>query len=138
MNGKIVEVKEAEDGDSIVPGRVIIAPGNKHLLLRRSGAVYRAQVKNGPLVCRHRPSVEVLFTSVARFAGGNAIGVMLTGMGGDGAQGMLKMKQAGAATIAQDEESCVVFGMPKEAIKTGGVDHVKDLEQIPAQILDCA
>ena len=133
-----VEVKEAEDGDSIVPGRVIIAPGNKHLLLRRSGAVYRAQVKNGPLVCRHRPSVEVLFTSVARFAGGNAIGVMLTGMGGDGAQGMLKMKQAGAATIAQDEESCVVFGMPKEAIKTGGVDHVKDLEQIPAQILDCA
>jgi two-component system chemotaxis response regulator CheB len=133
-----VEVKEAEDGDSIVPGRVIIAPGNKHLLLRRSGATYRAQVKNGPLVCRHRPSVEVLFTSVARFAGVNAIGVMLTGMGGDGAQGMLKMKQAGAATIAQDEESCVVFGMPKEAIKVGGVDHVKDLVQIPAQILDCA
>ena len=132
-----VEVKEAEDGDSVTPGRVLIAPGNQHLLLRRSGALYCAQVKSGPLVCRHRPSVEVLFRSVAQYAGTNAVGAILTGMGKDGAEGMLKMKQAGAVTIAQDEKSCVVFGMPKEAIKCGGVDHVESLERISAKILSC-
>jgi two-component system chemotaxis response regulator CheB len=131
-----VEVKEAQDGDPVTPGRVLIAPGNRHLLLRRSGALYSAQVKDGPLVCRHRPSVEVLFSSVAQYAGGNAVGVILTGMGGDGATGLLKMKQAGAATIAQDEKSCVVFGMPKEAIKAGAVDHVESLERIPERILE--
>jgi two-component system chemotaxis response regulator CheB len=130
-----VEVKEAEDGDSVTPGRVLIAPGNRHLLLRRSGARYYAQVKDGPLVCRHRPSVEVLFNSVAQFAGGNAVGVILTGMGGDGAQAMLHMKEAGAFTIAQDEASCVVFGMPKEAIKLGGAAVVEDLTRIPARIM---
>jgi two-component system chemotaxis response regulator CheB len=114
---------------------VLIAPGNRHLLLRRSGARYYAQVKDGPLVCRHRPSVEVLFNSVAQFAGGNAVGVILTGMGGDGAQAMLHMKEAGAFTIAQDEASCVVFGMPKEAIKLGGAAVVEDLTRIPARIM---
>jgi two-component system chemotaxis response regulator CheB len=131
-----VQVKEAEDGDSVSPGRVLIAPGNRHLLLRRSGALYHAQVKDGPLVCRHRPSVEVLFGSVAQYAGANAVGVILTGMGGDGAHGLLQMKEAGAYTIAQDEASCVVFGMPKEAIKCGGVSVVEDLARIPARILE--
>lgn len=132
-----VEVKEATDGDAVVPGRVLIAPGNKHLTLRRSGALYYAQVKDGPLVCRHRPSVEVLFCSVAQNAGQNAIGVMLTGMGGDGANGMLQMRQAGAQTIAQDEASCVVFGMPKEAIKCGGVEFVDPLDRISERIFAC-
>ena len=130
-----VQVKEAEDGEVLSPGKVLIAPGNYHLLLKRSGAVYCAQVKEGPLVCRHRPSVEVLFQSVAQFAGANAVGAILTGMGADGAGGMLKMKQAGAVTIAQDEASCVVFGMPKEAIKCGAVDHVESLDRIAAKIL---
>jgi two-component system chemotaxis response regulator CheB len=130
-----VEVKEAEDGDSVAPGRVLIAPGNRHLLLRRSGARYYAQVKEGPLVCRHRPSVEVLFNSVAQYAGSNAVGVILTGMGGDGAQGLLQMKQAGAITIAQDEQSCVVFGMPREAIKCGAVDVVEAVGRITERIL---
>jgi len=129
-----VEVKEAEDGDAVVPGRVLIAPGNAHLMLRRSGARYYARVKGGPLVCRHRPSVEVLFRSVAQYAGANAVGAILTGMGKDGAEGLLQMKQAGAATIAQDEKSCVVFGMPKEAIKLGGVDYVEPLDRIPERI----
>lgn len=132
-----MEVKEAEDGDSVTPGRVLIAPGNYHLLLRRSGARYYGQVRRGPPVCRHRPSVEVLFNSVAQFAGANAVGVILTGMGADGANGMLAMKEAGAATIAQDERSCVVFGMPKEAIDRGGVDHVESLERIPEKVLEC-
>lgn len=131
-----VEIKEAEDGDHVVPGKVLIAPGNRHLLLRRSGALYMAQVKEGPLVCRHRPSVEVLFNSVAQSAGGNAVGVMLTGMGADGAQGMLKMKQAGATTIAQNESTSVVFGMPREAIKLNAVDHVEHLGQIPGRIME--
>jgi two-component system, chemotaxis family, protein-glutamate methylesterase/glutaminase len=130
-----VEVKEARDGDSVIPGRVLIAPGNKHMVLQRSGARYYVQVKNGPLVCRHRPSVEVLFKSVARYAGRNSIGVMLTGMGADGAKAMLEMKKNGAATIAQSESSCVVFGMPKEAIKLGAVDSVVDLSSIPERIL---
>lgn len=133
-----VEVKEAEDGEVVSPGKVLIAPGNYHLLLKRSGAVYCAQVKEGPLVCRHRPSVEVLFQSVAQFAGANAVGAILTGMGADGAGGMLKMKQAGAVTIAQDEASCVVFGMPKEAIRCGAVDHVESLERIAGKILQYA
>jgi two-component system chemotaxis response regulator CheB len=132
-----IEVKEAEDGDAVTSGRALIAPGNRHMMLRRSGALYHVQVKDGPLVCRHRPSVEVLFNSVAQYGGANAVGVMLTGMGGDGAQAMLKMKQAGAATIAQDEQSCVVFGMPKEAIRCGAVDHVVSLERISDQILKC-
>ncbi|MDB5051683.1 MAG: response regulator receiver modulated CheB methylesterase [Fibrobacteres bacterium] len=131
-----MEVKEAEDGDTVAPGRVLIAPGNFHMLLNRSGAVYRVSVKSGPLVSRHRPSVDVLFKSVARFAGGNAVGVILTGMGGDGAGGMKEMKDCGATNIAQDEASCVVYGMPKEAVAAGGVDHILPLEAIPAKILE--
>lgn len=133
-----VEVKEAENGDTIVPGKVLIAPGNFHLLLQRSGAVYSAQVKSGPLVSRHRPSVDVLFKSVARYAGANAVGVIMTGMGADGADGMKEMHAQGAATVAQDEHSCVVFGMPKEAIARGGVDHVVPLDRISQMILQLA
>jgi len=133
-----VEVKEAQDGDSVSPGRVLIAPGNFHMLLKRSGARYYVQVKSGPLVSRHRPSVDVLFKSTARYAGANAVGVILTGMGKDGAAGMLEMSKAGAKNIAQDEQSCVVFGMPKEAIAAGGVDHVVPLSGIPRKILDLA
>jgi two-component system chemotaxis response regulator CheB len=116
-------------------GRVLIAPGNRHTLLKRSGARYCVEVKDGPLVCRHRPSVDVLFRSAARYAGKNAIGVIMTGMGDDGAKGMLEMKEAGAYTIAQDETSCVVFGMPKEAIKLQAVDRVAPLEQIAGILL---
>jgi two-component system chemotaxis response regulator CheB len=109
---------------------VLIAPGNKHLLLKRAGARYFVEVKAGPLVSRHRPSVDVLFRSTARYAGKNAIGVIMTGMGDDGAHGMLEMKNSGAYNIAQDEDSCVVFGMPKEAIKAGAVDKIAPLDQI--------
>jgi two-component system chemotaxis response regulator CheB len=123
-------VKEAEDGDSITNGTVLIAPGNYHMLLRRSGARYYVNVKQGPLVHHQRPSADVLFDSVADYAGANAVGVILTGMGADGAQGLLKMKNAGAKTIAQDEKSCVVFGMPKEAIKLGAADDVVSLPGI--------
>lgn len=130
-----VTVKEAADGDTILPGRALIAPGNKHLLLKRSGARYYVEVKDGPLVSRHRPSVDVLFRSAARYAGKNAIAVIMTGMGDDGAKGMKELKDAGAVTLAQDEESCIVFGMPKEAIRLGGVDQVLALEQIPAAVL---
>lgn len=133
-----IEVKEAENGDSVIPGKALIAPGNKHMLLRRSGARYYVEVKTGPLVSRHRPSVEVLFNSVAQSAGQNSIGVIMTGMGADGADGMLKMKENKAITIAQDEASCVVFGMPKEAIKRGGVDHILPLSKIPEAILTYA
>ncbi|MBN2126369.1 MAG: chemotaxis response regulator protein-glutamate methylesterase [Deltaproteobacteria bacterium] len=131
-----VNVKEAEDGDSVVNGRALIAPGNYHMLLRRSGARYYVQVKNGPMVHHQRPSVDVLFKSVADYAGANALGIILTGMGADGADGLLRMKEAGAATIAQDEESCVVFGMPKEAIKMGAVDRVIGLQGIAKASLD--
>jgi two-component system chemotaxis response regulator CheB len=131
-----MEVVEAKDLDTVVPGKVLIAPGNSHMMLNRSGANYYVNVKTGPLVNRHRPSVEVLFKSVAKYAGANAVGVILTGMGGDGAQAMLEMKQAGAYNIAQDEESCVVFGMPKEAIKAGGVDKISPLAQIPQDIIN--
>ncbi|MBF0097295.1 MAG: chemotaxis response regulator protein-glutamate methylesterase [Magnetococcales bacterium] len=130
-----VTVKEAANEDSVVRGRVLIAPGNKHTLLKRSGARYLVEVKDGPLVSRHRPSVDVLFRSAARYAGKNAVGVIMTGMGDDGARGMLEMKQAGATNIAQDEQSCVVFGMPKEAIKHGGVDIVKPLDKIAAEVI---
>jgi two-component system, chemotaxis family, protein-glutamate methylesterase/glutaminase len=123
-------VKEAVDGDTVMPGRVLLAPGNRHMLLQRSGARYYVQIKDGPLVSRHRPSVDVLFRSAARYAGKNAVGVIMTGMGDDGAKGMLEMKEAGAATIAQDEKSCVVFGMPKVAIELGGVDKIVSLHKI--------
>ena len=129
-----VEVREAQNGDSVIPGRVLIAPGNYHMLLRRDGARYYIKVKEGPLVSRHRPSVDVMFNSVAEYGGANAVGVILTGMGADGSAGMLNMKRAGAKTIAQDESSCVVFGMPKEAIKLGSVDKIVPLEQIPNAI----
>jgi two-component system chemotaxis response regulator CheB len=130
-----VSVKEAEDNDTVVRGHVLIAPGNRHTMLKRSGARYHVEVREGPLVCRHRPSVDVLFRSVARYAGKNAVGVIMTGMGDDGARGMLEMKEAGARTIAQDEASCVVFGMPAEAIKRGGVDQVLPLESIAPAVL---
>jgi two-component system, chemotaxis family, protein-glutamate methylesterase/glutaminase len=125
-----VNVKEAEDGDSVVNGRALIAPGNYHMLLRRSGARYYVEVKTGPMVHHQRPSVDVLFKSVADYAGANAVGVILTGMGADGADGLLKMREAGAGTIAQDEQSCVVFGMPKEAVKLGAAEKVLPLQHI--------
>jgi two-component system chemotaxis response regulator CheB len=131
-----IEVREAKDGDSVLPGLALIAPGNYHMVMKRSGARYYVEVKNGPLVCHQRPSVDVLFHSVARYAGANALGVIMTGMGRDGAKGMLEMRQAGAYTIAQNEASCVVFGMPKEAIRQGGVECIAHLEEIPSTILD--
>ena len=130
-----ITVKEAVDDDTVIRGRALIAPGNHHLLLKRSGARYYVEIKDGPLVCRHRPSVDVLFRSTARYAGKNAVGVILTGMGDDGARGMQEMKEAGASTIAQDEETCVVFGMPHEAIKRGCIDKVLPLDKIQAQII---
>lgn len=133
-----VEVKEGENGDLVTAGKVIIAPGNKHMLIKRSGAQYYVEVKDGPLVRHHRPSVDVLFQSAAQHVGKNAIGVILTGMGGDGAIGMAEMKNAGAINIAQDEESCVVFGMPKEAIAKGGVDHILPLQSIATRVLALA
>ena len=130
-----ISVKEAADNDTVVRGRALIAPGNHHLLLKRSGARYYVEVKDGPLVSRHRPSVDVLFRSAARYAGKNAVGVIMTGMGDDGAHGMLEMKEAGAINIAQDEASCIVFGMPNEAIKLGGVDHIRPLEAIWREVI---
>jgi two-component system chemotaxis response regulator CheB len=130
-----IAVKEAEDGDSVLPGHALIAPGSYHMTLVRSGARYSVRLNQEPPVNRHRPSVDVMFRSVARHAGANSVGVILTGMGGDGAAGLLEMKRAGAYTIAQDEDSCVVFGMPKEAIKLGGVDKVLPLSQIPSSVL---
>lgn len=130
-----ISVKEAEDGDSVLPGHALIAPGNYHMTLVRSGARYTVRINQDAPVNRHRPSVDVMFASVAQYAGANAIGVILTGMGGDGAKEMLTMKRAGAFTIAQDEASCIVFGMPKEAIKAGGVDKVLPLREIADAIL---
>jgi two-component system chemotaxis response regulator CheB len=130
-----ITVKEAANDDSVIRGRALIAPGNRHLLLKRSGARYYVEVKDGPLVCRHRPSVDVLFRSAARYAGKNTVGVIMTGMGDDGAKGMREMKDAGAFTIAQDEHSCVVFGMPKEAIKLDAVDTVVPLEGLTGIVL---
>ncbi|MEX6723843.1 protein-glutamate methylesterase/protein-glutamine glutaminase [Parapedomonas caeni] len=129
------DVKEAADGDTVLRGRVLIAPGNRHVLLQRSGARYHVAIKDGPLVSRHRPSVDVLFRSAARTAGSNAVGIILTGMGDDGAQGMRELKAAGASTVAQDEATSVVFGMPREAIATGCIDRVLSLGQIAAEIM---
>lgn len=130
-----VAVKEAENSDRVAPGRVLIAPGGKHMLLRRSGAQYVVEIKDGPLVSRHRPSVDVLFRSCAQAAGAKAVGIIMTGMGDDGAAGMKAMHDAGALTIAQDEASCVVYGMPKEAVKKGGVDGILKLSDIPEIIM---
>lgn len=131
-----IKVKEAEDMEILAPGKALIAPGNMHMELKRSGAVYYAKLVNGPMVFHQRPSVEVLFNSVAKFAGKNAVGVLLTGMGRDGAQGLLEMKDAGAYTIAQDEKSCVVFGMPREAIVLGAAQKVVSLENITREVLE--
>ncbi len=130
-----ITVKEAENNDTVLRGHALIAPGNKHMLLKRSGARYYVEIKDGPLVSRHRPSVDVLFRSTARYAGKNAIGIIMTGMGDDGAAGMLEMKQAGAYNIAQDEASCVVYGMPNEAVKKGGVDNILPLTKIAQDML---
>jgi two-component system chemotaxis response regulator CheB len=130
-----ISVKEAQNNDTVIRGRALIAPGNKHTLLKRSGARYYVEVTDGQLVNRHRPSVDVLFRSTAYCAGNNAVGVIMTGMGNDGAHGMLEMKEAGAFTIAQDEKSCVVFGMPNEAIKLGGVNSVISLDSIAATVI---
>jgi two-component system chemotaxis response regulator CheB len=137
MNGLCrINIKEGSNNDSVLPGTCLIAPGNFHMLLKRSGARYFVEVKTGPMVHHQRPAVDVLFKSVAKYAGGNAVGVVLTGMGSDGAEGIKVMKQAGAKTLAQDEASSVVFGMPKEAIKTGCVDKVVSLRNMPQAILD--
>ncbi|EPC02995.1 hypothetical protein L861_22045 [Litchfieldella anticariensis FP35 = DSM 16096] len=133
-----VSVKEAEAGDPVIRGQVLIAPGNRHMLLERAGRHYRIVIKDGPPVFRHRPSVNVLFRSAAQNAGSNALGILLTGMGDDGAQGLLEMRNAGATTIAQDEESCVVFGMPKEAILCGGAEKILSLQAIAEQIMQRA
>jgi two-component system, chemotaxis family, protein-glutamate methylesterase/glutaminase len=130
-----LEVREARDGDAVVPGVALIAPGGQHLVLHRSGARYVARVKEGPPVHHQRPSVDVLFQSVARHAGPNAVGTLLTGMGCDGAKGLLAMREAGAHTIAQDEASCVVFGMPREAIRLGGAEQVLPLGEIPREVM---
>jgi len=129
-----MEVKEAEDGDRVLDGRVLIAPGGRHMQLQRSGARYVVSVRDGPLVKRHKPSVDVLFRSVAQCAGANAAGLILTGMGDDGARGLLSMRQAGAETVAQDEASCVVFGMPKEAIRMGAACETLPLNSMPQWI----
>ncbi len=130
-----LRVREGRDGDPVVPGVALVAPGGQHMLLERSGAQYRIRIKDGPKVHFQRPSVDVLFYSVARNAGRNAVGVILTGMGADGARGLAAMKESGARTIAQDEESCVVFGMPKEAIRIGAAERVLPLPEIPRNIL---
>jgi two-component system chemotaxis response regulator CheB len=130
-----ITVKEAADNDSVIRGQALIAPGNRHLLLKRSGARYFVELRDGPLVSRHRPSVDVLFRSAARYAGKNVVGVIMTGMGDDGARGMLEMKEGGASNIAQDENTCVVFGMPCEAIKLGGVDRVLPLDRIAPEVV---
>jgi len=131
-----MEVREAKDNDHVVPGVALIAPGNYHMVLNRNGGTYIVKLKKGPRVHYQRPSVEILFQSVAKNVGKNAVGVMLTGMGGDGAKGMLAMKQNGAHTMAQDEASCVVFGMPKEVIKLGGADEVVPLQNVPQSIIN--
>lgn len=131
-------VREAQPGDRLLRGHALIAPGGRHLLVQRSGAVYSVDVRDGPLVCRHRPSVDVLFRSLARVAGPNAIGVIMTGMGDDGARGLLEVRSAGGRTLGQDEESCVVYGMPAEAKRMGGVEDEVPLERMPAAILRLA
>ena len=130
-----IEVREARDNDRVLPGLALIAPGGKQMSVKRSGALYYVDVKPGPPVNRHCPSVDVLFRSVAKTAGKNALGVIMTGMGNDGAHGLKQMRDAGARTLAQDEETCVVFGMPKEAIKLDAADRVLPLHAIPKEIL---
>ncbi len=130
-----VSVKEAENNDTVIRGRALIAPGNHHILLKRSGARYYVEIMDGPLVSRHRPSVDVLFRSAAHYGAKNVVAVIMTGMGDDGAQGMRELKDAGASTIAQDEQSCVVFGMPNEAIKRGAVDSVLPLDRIAGAVM---
>lgn len=130
-----MDVKQAEDGDLVLPGIVLIAPGDKHLLLRCSGTRCYVTIKDGPRVNGHRPSVDVMFQSVAKAAKADAVGVLLTGMGKDGAQGLLEMREAGAGTIVQDEATCVVFGMPRAAIELGAVEHISRLERISSEIL---
>lgn len=130
-----IEVREAQNGDRVIPGLALIAPGGRHMLLKRNGSQYHVEVMDGPVVNRHRPSVDVLFRSVAKFAGKNALGVIMTGMGDDGARGLKEMHDAGATTVAQDEATCVVYGMPKEAVKLGGVDRSVSLQSIPAEIM---
>lgn len=130
-----ISVKEASNNDSVIRGQALIAPGNHHLLLKRSGARYYVEINDGPLVNRHRPSVDVLFRSTAKYAGNNAIGVIMTGMGDDGAKGLLELKECGAHTIAQDEKTCIVFGMPKEAIKLGAADEIMPLDKIAGRVL---
>jgi two-component system chemotaxis response regulator CheB len=130
-----MEVREARHNERVIPGLALIAPGGKHMLLKRSGAYYHVEVIDGPVVNRHCPSVDVLFRSVAKFAGKNALGIIMTGMGDDGARGLKEMHDAGAPTIAEDESSCVVYGMPKEAVKLGAVDKSVALESIAAEIL---
>jgi two-component system chemotaxis response regulator CheB len=129
-----IEVKEAEDGDVVQAGRALIAPGNQHMVLQRAGSRYTVNIVDGPHVSRHRPSVDVMFRSAAQVAGRNAMGIILTGMGDDGARGLLEMRQAGGHTVAQDEESCVVFGMPKEAIQRGGAVKVVPLSRVASEI----
>jgi len=129
-----IGVKEAENNDTVLRGHALIAPGNHHLLLKRSGTRYYVEVRDGPLVSRHRPSVDVLFRSGARYAGKNALGIIMTGMGDDGAKGLLELKDSGASTIAQDEKSCVVFGMPKEAILLGAANKILPLDQLAGEI----
>ncbi|MFC4307634.1 chemotaxis response regulator protein-glutamate methylesterase [Steroidobacter flavus] len=131
-----IEVREAKHGDRLLPGLALIAPGGKHMMLKRSGAYYYMEIVDGPLVNRHRPSVDVLFRSAAKCAGANVLGIIMTGMGDDGARGLKEMRDAGAATIAQDEASCVVFGMPKEAIRMGGAQRVLSLGDLPRSMLD--
>ncbi len=136
INGLVdLTVKEAEDGDRVGRGLVLIAPGGKHMLLQRDGKGFYVQIKDGPPVNRHKPSVDVLFRSAANSAGKKAIGVILTGMGSDGARGMLELKEAGAFNIAQSKESCVVFGMPKAAIEMGAVDKTVPIELMPNLII---
>jgi two-component system chemotaxis response regulator CheB len=131
-----IEVKEAHDGDAVLPGRALIAPGNYHMLLKRSGARYYVAVKTGPMICHQRPAVDVLFKTTAKYAGSNAVGVILTGMGRDGADGMLEMRKAGARTIGQDEASCVVYGMPKEAAENGAVEKVVSLQNVSQMVIN--
>ena len=133
-----VSVKEAEEGDHVIPGHVLIAPGGLHMLLQRSGANYFVTLRDGPPVCRQKPSVEVLFNSVEKYAGPNAVGAILTGMGDDGATGLLTMRQAGAHTIAQDEQSCVVFGMPKEAIARTAAEKIAPLSRVAETLINFA
>jgi two-component system chemotaxis response regulator CheB len=131
-----MHVKEAQDGDTLIKGHVLLAPGNMHMFLKRGAGHYFVEVKDGPFINRHRPSVDVLFKSAARFAGRDAVGVIMTGMGNDGAVGLLEMRRAGARTIAQNEATCVVYGMPQEAVKCGAVDRIEALDNIASAVME--